>query len=159
VYSDTVLYEHDKDRFFKIVGWLSLTPLVFGMYPANFVVHQLWRKDNRSPVALKFQIALAAISSVCVISLTSVGLLFVYRNVQMLEALQGGAHLRITTYSLLRRKRSFVTAVDDVVASGSITGQMTLKVKGKLFKFLVDGQGKVHDRKLMNAIIATRRQW
>jgi hypothetical protein len=77
----------------------------------------------------------------------------------MLEALQGGAHLRITTYSLLRRKRSFVTAVDDVVASGSITGQMTLKVKGKLFKFLVDGQGKVHDRKLMNAIIATRRQW
>ncbi|XP_062499147.1 transmembrane protein 223-like [Corticium candelabrum] len=163
--SDTVLYEHSKDRFFRIVGWLSLTPIVFGMYPANFVFHQLWKRDNQTPVALKLQVGLACVSSACAVSLSAVGLLFVYRNVRMLEALKGGTHIRITTYSIWRRKRSFVTALNDVVATGSssstvhIPGQVSLKVKGKLFRFLVDGQGQVHNRKLMNAIIAARRQW
>lgn len=43
--------------------------------------------------------------------------------------------------------------------TGQAPGQLTLKVQGKLFKFLVDGQGRVYDRKLMNAVIAARRQW
>ncbi|XP_065830974.1 transmembrane protein 223-like [Oscarella lobularis] len=164
--STLLLYEHDRSRFFRLVGLASLSQLGFWFYTSHLIATELrpWNRQKdaakKTLAPLKWRMGLAAASASAGVLIAASGLLYAHRSVKRLEAVAGRSALRLTTHGFLTRPLH--VSVRDIRIRGgeSSRQQLTIKVKGKLFFYLLDtSQGQIANRRLLNDIIASQRVW
>lgn len=179
---DVTLYYYNRQKFFRLVGLACASQFIFWSWMAYFNISQVKLVDlvnlerNRNQdefldVATRaggsWKIVrfmqdnpalLAGIAVVMGLFFTTSGFLYSFRSVNRL-VLQGN-NLRVVTHTPLGGTRSFTVPISDVSCSGSRTGtkaQVSLKVKGHRFFFLMDKDGDFLQPTLFDRTVGVKR--
>ncbi|XP_025911781.1 transmembrane protein 223 [Apteryx rowi] len=167
---DVVLFRHERDRFFRLVGLFCAGQGLFWGYLAHFAFtalrpapapgagdDPLRPRDNKW--RLGFTASCLTLGSLIVVA----GCLFPRRAVRQVTLLQGGRHVAIGTHAPLGLGRGscFTVPLRHVSCSAhraEARAALPLKVKGRPFYFLLDKQGHVCNPRLFDLTVGAYRK-
>ncbi|NXR49618.1 TM223 protein, partial [Hippolais icterina] len=161
---DVVLYQHDRSRFFRLVGLFCTGQGLFWAYLAHFAFTTL-------PVP--------ALSPLCPRSvpcpgpvprcprcpagslIVAAGWLLPQRSVRSVTLLRGGSAVTIGTHGPLGLgRRSLTVPLRDVSGRAhrsEVAAAVPIKVRGRPFFFLLDKAGQLSDPRLFDVTVGAFR--
>ncbi|XP_061462357.1 transmembrane protein 223 [Rhineura floridana] len=180
---DVLLFQHDRGRFFRLLGLFCACQFVFWAYLAHFAFYSL--RDTRasrpepdprqggSPLpsppggaspnwgSNKWRFGFTA-SCLTVGSLILVaGFLFSRRSVNRVLLHRGGQEVTLTTYYPFGLTSSFMVPLRQVSCMShrsEVPAMIPLKVKGRPFYFLLDKQGRITNTQLFDITVGAYRK-
>lgn len=179
---DVTLYYYNRQKFFRLIGLACASQFVFWSWMAYFQFSKLHFVDLMNRESKKTQekildvsskpgvmwkivryiedqpLVLACFAVAVGLFFTTSGWIYSLRSVNRL-VLQGN-NVRVVTHSPLGGTRSVTVPVSDVSCSGSRIGtkpQVTLKLKGHTFFFLVDKEGEFLQPTLFDRTVGVKR--
>ncbi|XP_074607170.1 transmembrane protein 223-like [Acropora palmata] len=179
---DVTLYYYNRQRFFRLVGLACASQFVFWSWMAYFQLSKLNFADLLNRESRKTQQKILDVSSKPGISwkivrfleeqplllacfAVGVGLFFtisgwIYSLRSVNRLVLHGNNVRVVTHTPLGGTRSVTVPVSDVSCIGSRIGtkpQVTLKLKGHKFFFLVDKDGEFLQPTLFDKTVEVKR--
>ncbi|NXI08566.1 TM223 protein, partial [Irena cyanogastra] len=164
---DVVLYQHDRSRFFRLVGLFCAGQGLFWAYLAHFAFTALrpapgpGPDDPLRPRDNKWRFGFTA-SCLTVGSLTvAAGWLLPLRAVRRVTLLRGGAAVAIGTHGPLGLgQRTLTVPLRDVSGRAhraQVAAAVPIKVRGRPFFFLLDKGGRFSDPRLFDVTVGAFR--
>ncbi|XP_030089801.1 transmembrane protein 223 [Serinus canaria] len=167
---DVVLYEHDRGRFFRLVGLFCAGQGLFWAYLAHFAFTALrpvpgpaaGADDPLRPRDNKWRFGFTA-SCLTVGSLTvAAGWLLPLRSVARLTLLRGGSAVAIGTPGPLGiGHRTLTVPLRDVSGAAhrsEAAAAVPIKVRGRPFFFLMDKRGRLREPRLFDVTVGAARK-
>ncbi|KAL8184238.1 UNVERIFIED_CONTAM: hypothetical protein K2H54_010636 [Gekko kuhli] len=180
---DVLLFQHDRVRFFRLLGLFCAAQVLFWTYLAHFAFHSLRatgskRQDSDSqqgerplptlpggatlnPGSNKWRYGFTA-SCLTVGSLILVGgFAFSRRSVSRVILHRGGQEVSLTTYYLFGLTSSFTIPLRHISCMShrsEVPAMIPLKVKGRRFYFLLDKEGRITNAKLFDITVGAYRK-
>ncbi|XP_066427507.1 transmembrane protein 223 [Molothrus aeneus] len=169
---DVVLYEHDRSRFFRLVGLFCASQGLFWAYLAHFAFTALrpvpapaagaGADDPLRPRDNKWRFGFTA-SCLTVGSLTvAAGWLLPLRSVARLTLLRGGAAVTIGTPGPLGiGHRTLTVPLRDVTGAAhrsEAAAAVPIRVRGRRFFFLMDKRGNLREPRLFDVTVGAARK-
>ncbi|XP_053223964.1 transmembrane protein 223 [Podarcis raffonei] len=180
---DVLLFQHDRGRFFRILGLFCAGQFVFWAYLAHFAFHGLRdvRASRPEPDPQHGERPLPTLPGGATIQLSSnkwrfgftascltvgslilaAGFVFSRRSVSRILLHRGGQEVTFTTYYPLGWTSSFTVPLRHVSCMShrlEVPAMMPLKVKGRAFYFLLDKQGRITNTKLFDITVGAYRK-
>lgn len=179
---DVTLYYYNRQKFFRLVGLACASQFVFWAWMAYFQLSRVQFADLLNLESEKSQgkildvsskpgytwkivrfveerpVLLACVAVAVGLFFTTSGWIYSLRSVNRL-VLQGN-NVRVVTHTPLGGTRSVTVPVSDVSCSGSRIGtkpQVSLKLKGHKFFFLVDKEGEFLQPTLFDKTVGMKR--
>ncbi|XP_002821686.2 transmembrane protein 223 [Pongo abelii] len=168
---DVLLFEHDRGRFFTILGLFCAGQ---GVFWASMAVAAVSRPPvpvqpldaevpNRGPFDLRsalwrygLAVGCGAIGAVVL----GAGLLFSLRSVRSVVLRAGGQQVTLTTHAPFGLGAHFTVPLKQVSCMahrGEVPAMLPLKVKGRRFYFLLDKTGHFPNTKLFDNTVGAYR--
>ncbi|XP_062454855.1 transmembrane protein 223 [Rhea pennata] len=169
---DVVLFRHDRDRFFRLVGLFCAGQGLFWGYLAHFAFTALRPApapgdgpgdDPLRPRDNKWRLGFTASCLTLGSLIVAAGFLLPRRAVRQVTLLQGGRHVAIGTHGPLGLGRGscFTVPLREVSCSthrAEARAALPLKVKGRPFYFLLDKQGHICHPRLFDLTVGAYRK-
>ncbi|NXW81208.1 TM223 protein, partial [Hirundo rustica] len=168
---DVVLYQHDRSRFFRLVGLFCTGQGLFWAYLAHFAFTALRPApapgprpdDPLRPRDNKWRFGFTA-SCLTVGSLTlAAGCVLPLRSVSRVTLLRGGSAVTIGTPGPLGLgRRSLTVPLRDVSGRAhrlQVRAAVPIKVRGRPFFFLLDKNGSFSDPRLFDITVGALRKF
>ncbi|XP_015472253.1 transmembrane protein 223 [Parus major] len=166
---DVVLFQHDRSRFFRLVGLFCAGQGLFWAYLAHFAYTSLrpapgpGPDDPLRPRDNKWRYGFTA-SCLTVGSLVlAAGWLLPLRSVHRVTLLRGGSAVTIGTHGPLGLgRRSFTVPLRDVSGRAhraEVAAAIPIKVRGRPFFFLLDKAGQLSDPRLFDVTVGAFRKF
>ncbi|NXQ42743.1 TM223 protein, partial [Catharus fuscescens] len=166
---DVVLFQHDRSRFFRLVGLFCAGQGLFWTYLAHFAFTSLrptpapgpGPDDPLRPRDNKWRFGFTA-SCLTVGSLVvAAGWLLPLRSVRRVTLLRGGTEVTIGTHGPLGfGHRSLTVPLRDVSGRAhraEVAAAIPIKVRGRPFFFLLDKGGQLSDPRLFDVTVGAFR--
>ncbi|NXQ79875.1 TM223 protein, partial [Nyctibius grandis] len=165
---DVVLFRHDRDRFFRLVGFFCAGQGLFWAYLAHFAFTALrparapgpgpGPDDPLRPRDNKWRFGFTA----SCLTLAA-GCLFPLRAVRRVTLLRGGTEVTIGTHGPwgLGRGPAFTVPLRHVSCRAhrsEVPATVPLKVKGRPFFFLLDKGGQLRPPRLFDVTVGAYRK-
>ncbi|XP_053305018.1 transmembrane protein 223 isoform X1 [Spea bombifrons] len=167
---DVVLFEHQRPRFFRLLGLFCGAQAGFWAYLAHFGFTSLrdtreriqgQERDGRnlgSPLwRVGFTISCLTMGGL----ILAAGLLFSRRSVSAVTLHRGGDRVTIVTAGLFGFGSSFTVPlrhISSMAHRSEVPAMIPLKIKGKPLYFLLDKQGQVSNAKLFDITVGAYRK-
>ncbi|NXH10433.1 TM223 protein, partial [Bucco capensis] len=170
---DVVLFRHNRDRFFRLVGLFCAGQGVFWAYLAHFAFTALRPAPGPSRSAAdddplrprdnKWRLAFTASCLTLGSLIVAAGCLFPLRAVKGVRLLRGGKEVTISTHAPLGLGQgpSFTVPLRDVSCRAhrsQVPAAIPLKVKGQPFYFLLDKEGQLCNPRLFDLTVGAYRK-
>lgn len=179
---EVTLYYYNRQKFFRLVGLACASQFVFWAWMAYFQLSRVQFADLLNLESKKSQekildvsskqgiswkvvrfveerpVLLASVAIAVGLFFTTSGWIYSLRSVNRL-VLQGN-NVRVVTHTPLGGTRSLMVPISEVSCSGSRIGtkpQVTLKLKGHSFFFLVDKEGEFLQPTLFDKTVGMKR--
>ncbi|XP_023042027.1 transmembrane protein 223 [Piliocolobus tephrosceles] len=168
---DVLLFEHDRGRFFTILGlfcagqgvfWASLAVVAVSRHPVP--VKPLDAEvPNRGPFDLRsalWRYGLAVGCGAIGALILGAGLLFSLRSVRSVVLRAGGQQVTLTTHAPFGLWAHFTVPLKQVSCMAhrdEVPAMLPLKVKGRRFYFLLDKAGHFPNTKLFDNTVGAYR--
>ncbi|XP_062821276.1 transmembrane protein 223 [Anolis carolinensis] len=174
---DVVLFQHDRRRFFRILGLFCAAQFAFWSFLAHFAFHSLRApkreagKGRPAPTLpggasldlgsdkWRFGFSASCLTLGCLI--VAAGFAFSRRSVGQVLLHRGGQEVTLSTYYPFGLTSSFsvpLRHVSCVSHRSEVPAWIPLKVKGKPFYFLLDKQGRVTNTQLFDITVGAYRK-
>ncbi|KAM8985821.1 transmembrane protein 223 [Ara ararauna] len=167
---DVVLFRHDRDRFFRLLGLFCAGQALFWGYLAHFAFTALrpapgpapGPEDPFRPRDNKWRFGFTASCITLGSVIVAAGCLFPLRAVRRVTLLRGGAEVSISTHGPLGLGQGpTITVPLRHVCCRShrseVPAAIPLKVKGRPFFFLLDKEGQVCNPRLFDVTVGAYR--
>ncbi|KAJ6657001.1 hypothetical protein lerEdw1_003002 [Lerista edwardsae] len=180
---DVVLFQHDRGRFFRIVGLFCTGQFLFWAYLAHFAFHTLRDTGATRPQpdpqpggrplptlpggaslnlgSSKWRLGFTA-SCLTVGSLILVaGFVFSRRSISRILLHRGGQEVTLTTYYPFGLTSTFTVPLRHISCMShrsEVPAMIPLKVKGRAFYFLLDKEGRITNPKLFDITVGAYRK-
>uniref|UniRef100_A0A4X1VKD8 Transmembrane protein 223 n=1 Tax=Sus scrofa TaxID=9823 RepID=A0A4X1VKD8_PIG len=168
---DVLLFEHERGRFFAVLGlfcagqgvfWASLAIAALARPPAparppDTESPDRGRLDLRSAL---WRYGLALGCGTIGTLVLSAGLLFSLRSVRSVMLRAGGKQVTLTTHAPFGLGAHFTVPLNQVSCMahrGEVPAMLPLKVKGRRFYFLLDKAGHFPNTKLFDITVGAYR--
>uniref|UniRef100_A0A673T2X0 Transmembrane protein 223 n=1 Tax=Suricata suricatta TaxID=37032 RepID=A0A673T2X0_SURSU len=166
---DVLLFEHERGRFFAVLGLFCAGQ---GVFWASLAVAALARPPARTPDAespprgssdLRSTLWRCGLALGCGAIGTLVlgaGLLFSLRSVRSVMLLAGGKQVALTTHAPFGLGAHFTVPLSHVSCMahrGEVPAMLPLKIKGRRFYFLLDKAGHFPNSKLFDHTVGAYR--
>ncbi|NXY40204.1 TM223 protein, partial [Pomatorhinus ruficollis] len=166
---DVVLYQHDRSRFFRLLGLFCTGQGLFWAYLAHFAFTSLrpapgpGPDDPLRPRDNKWRFGFTA-SCLTVGCLTvAAGCVLPLRWVSRLTLLRGGAAVTVDTPGPLGwGRRSLTVPLRDVSGRAhrnEVSATVPIKVRGRPFFFLLDKRGQLSHPRLFDVTVGAFRKF
>ncbi|XP_053133674.1 transmembrane protein 223 [Hemicordylus capensis] len=182
---DVLLFQHERARFFRLLGLFCAGQLLFWTYLAHFAFHTLRGQPRPSPgpgeqrppspplptlpggASLNlgsnkwrfgFTASCLTVGSLIVVA----GFVFSRRSVSRVLLHRGGQDVTLTTYYPFGLTSSFTVPLRHVACMShrsEVPAMIPLKVKGRPFYFLLDKQGHITNAKLFDITVGAYRRF
>ncbi|XP_004682763.1 PREDICTED: transmembrane protein 223 [Condylura cristata] len=162
---DVLLYEHERGRFFVVLGlfcagqgvfWASLAAATWARPPGGAPPDR-GRLDVRSTLwRYGLVVGCGAIGTLVL----GAGLLFSLRSVRSVMLLAGGKQVTLTTHAPFGLGAHFTVPLNQVSCMahrGEVPAMLPLKIKGRRFYFLLDKAGHFPNTKLFDSTVGAYR--
>ncbi|NWW04415.1 TM223 protein, partial [Oreocharis arfaki] len=171
---DVVLFQHDRSRFFRLVGlfcsgqglfWAYLAHYAFtALRPAPAPEPGLGPDDPLRPRDNKWRFAFTASCLTVGSLIVAAGCLLPLRSVRRVTLLRGGTAVTISTHGPLGLGRGETLTVPLRHVSGrahraEVAAAIPIKVKGRPFFFLLDKGGQLSDPRLFDVTVGALRKF
>ncbi|NWS84001.1 TM223 protein, partial [Toxostoma redivivum] len=164
---DVVLFQHDRSRFFRLLGLFCAGQGLFWAYLAHFAFTALrpapgpGPDDPLRPRDNKWRFGFTA-SCLTVGSLVvAAGWLLPLRSVRRVTLLRGGTEVTIGTHGPLGPGHRTLTVplrhVSGRAHRAEVAAAIPIKVKGRPFFFLLDKGGQLSDPRLFDVTVGAFR--
>ncbi|NXS25980.1 TM223 protein, partial [Pomatostomus ruficeps] len=169
---DVVLFQHDRSRFFRLVGLFCAGQGLFWAYLAHFAFTALrptaapapgpGPDDPLRPRDNKWRFGFTASCLTVGSLIVAAGWLLPLRSVRRVTLLRGGTEVAISTHGPLGLGRGATVTVPLRHVSGrahraEVAAAIPLKVKGRPFFFLLDKGGHLSDPRLFDVTVGAFR--
>ncbi|NXX23929.1 TM223 protein, partial [Podargus strigoides] len=170
---DVVLFRHDRDRFYRLVGFFCVGQGVFWTYMAHFAFTAL-RPPPASSGALgptdplrprdnKWRFGFTASCLTLGALIVAAGCAWPLRSVRRVTLLRGGKEVTLSTHGPLglRRGVTFTVPLGHLCCRAhreEVAAMLPLKVKGKPFFFLLDRRGQLGNPRLFDLTVGAYRK-
>ncbi|XP_012520856.1 PREDICTED: transmembrane protein 223 [Propithecus coquereli] len=168
---DVLLFEHERGRFFAVLGLFCAGQ---GVFWASLAVGTLSRppvpvqpRDSEAPAGGRFDLRSAlwryglAVGCGAIGALVlGAGLLFSLRSVRSVMLRAGGQQVTLTTHAPFGLGARFTVPLNQVSCMahrGEVPAMLPLKVKGRRFYFLLDKAGHFPNTKLFDNTVGAYR--
>ncbi|XP_016071862.1 PREDICTED: transmembrane protein 223 [Miniopterus natalensis] len=168
---DVLLFEHERGRFFTVLGlfcagqgvfWASLAvaalaPPPVPVQPTDAEVPDRRRLDVRAAL---WRYGLAVGCGAIGTLVLAAGLLFSLRSVRSVMLQAGGKQVTLTTHAPFGLGAQFTVPLNQVSCMahrGEVPAMLPLKVKGRRFYFLLDKAGHFPNTKLFDNTVGAYR--
>ncbi|XP_074087372.1 transmembrane protein 223 [Macrotis lagotis] len=163
---DVLLFEHERGRFFALLGlfcagqgvfWTSLAAAALAGPGGGGARGPGQRPGSRSAL---WRYGLAAGCASVGLLVLAAGLLFSRRSVRSVLLRRGGQRVTLTTHAPFGLGASFTVPLRHVSCAaprGQVPAVLPLKVKGRRFYFLLDKGGRFPDARLFDLTVGTYR--
>ncbi|KAM6159543.1 transmembrane protein 223 [Erethizon dorsatum] len=168
---DVLLFEHERSRFFIILGWFCAGQGVFwaslalaALSPPPALVRardpetsDSGHGDLRSAL---WRYGLAAGCSAVGTLVLGAGMVFSLRSVRSVMLRAGGQQVTLTTHAPFGLGARFTVPLNQVSCMahrGEVPAMLPLKVKGRRFYFLLDKAGHFPDAQLFDSTVGAYR--
>ncbi|NXM85404.1 TM223 protein, partial [Oenanthe oenanthe] len=170
---DVVLFQHDRSRFFRLVGLFCAGQGLFWAYLAHFAFTSLrpapatepGPDDPLRPRDNKWRFGFTAsclTDRIGIRTIVAAGWLLPLRSVRRVTLLRGGSEVRIGTHGPLGLgRRSLTVPLRDVSGRAhrsEVAAAIPIKVKGFPFFFLLDKGGQLSDPRLFDLTVGAFRK-
>nr|XP_034954267.1 transmembrane protein 223 [Zootoca vivipara] len=180
---DVLLFQHDRGRFFRILGLFCAGQFVFWAYLAHFAFYGLRDVGASRPEpdpqhgerplptlpggatiqlsSNKWRFGFTASCLTVGSLILAAGFVFSRRSVSRILLHRGGQEVTFTTYYPLGLTSSFTVPLRHVSCMShrsEVPAMMPLKVKGRSFYFLLDKQGRITNTKLFDITVGAYRK-
>ncbi|XP_068779887.1 transmembrane protein 223 [Struthio camelus] len=170
---DVVLFRHERDRFFRLVGLFCAGQGLFWGYLAHLAFTTLRPPpappppgpgdDPLRPRDNKWRLGFTASCLTLGSLIVAAGCLLPLRAVRRVTLLRGGRHVAIGTHAPLGLGRggSFTVPLRHVSCRahrGEVPAALPLKVKGRPFYFLLDKGGHISNPRLFDLTVGAYRK-
>ncbi|XP_004621572.1 transmembrane protein 223 [Sorex araneus] len=168
---DVLLFEHERSRFFVVLGmfcagqgvfWASLAwaALAGPTGPARTRDAESASRGRQDLRSALWRYGLAAGCGAIGTLVIGAGLLFSLRSVRSVLLLAGGKEVALTTHAPFGLGAHFTVPVNQVSCMahrGEVPAMLPLKVKGRRFYFLLDKAGHFPNAKLFDNTVGAYR--
>ncbi|KAF7238616.1 hypothetical protein EYD10_14755 [Varanus komodoensis] len=179
---DVVLFQHDRRRFFRLLGLFCACQFSFWAYLAHFAFHSLRdtgaqrpepepEQAERPPPSPLGGASLNLGSSkwrfgftACCLTVGSLilvaGFVFSRRSIGRVLLHRGAQEVTLTTYYPFGFTSSFTVPLRQISCMSHrsmVPAMIPLKVKGRRFYFLLDKQGQITNTKLFDITVGAYR--
>ncbi|XP_032270212.1 transmembrane protein 223 [Phoca vitulina] len=168
---DVLLFQHERGRFFAVLGlfcagqgvfWASLAVAALARPPARALPPDAepadrGRLDLRSTL---WRYGLAVGCGAIGTLVLGAGLLFSLRSVRSVMLQAGGKHVTLTTHAPFGLGAHFTVPLNQVSCMahrGEVPAMLPLKIKGRRFYFLLDKAGHFPNTKLFDNTVGAYR--
>lgn len=165
---DVLLFQHERGRFFAILGLFCAGQ---GIFWTSLAVAALSRPLTRVPAeapnrgsldlrSALWRYGLAVGCGTMGVLVLAAGLLYSLRSVRSVVLLAGGQQVTLTTYAPFGLGTSFtvpLTQVSCMAHRGEVPAMLPLKVKGRRFYFLLDKAGHFPNTQLFDNTVGAYR--
>ncbi|XP_069665534.1 transmembrane protein 223 [Haliaeetus albicilla] len=170
---DVVLFRHERDRFFRLAGFFCAGQGLFWAYLAHFAFTALrpapgpgpgsGPDDPLRPRDNKWRFGFTASCLTLGSLIVAAGCLFPLRAVRQVTLLRGGSEVTISTHGPMGLGRGPTVTVPLRHVScrahrSEVPAAVPLKVKGRLFYFLLDKRGQIYNPRLFDITIGAYRK-
>lgn len=169
---DIVLFRFDNSTFYKLLGLFGMAQLFFWLYLAQFSYRNLkdvptdanstskpfWRKINLGQNKYRYGITFLCMSVGYMVAIVSAFLPL--RTISSIVLCKGGIKARILTYTPFGTTRKIEVPLNNISCQQSrhsASSNMTLKIKGRWFFFLIDRRGVFLQPKLFDHTVGLYR--
>ncbi|XP_077180449.1 transmembrane protein 223 [Paroedura picta] len=183
VAQDVLLFQHDRGRFFRLLGLFCAGQGLFWTSLAHFAFHSLRppgaeRAGSEAPLTerpvptlpagaildsgsnkWRFGFTGACLSVGFLILIA--GYFFARRSIRRIVLHRGGQEVTLTTYYLFGLSSSFTVPlrhISCVSHRSEVPAMIPIKIKGRPLYFLLDKQGKITNAKLFDITVGAYRQ-
>ncbi|NXD46215.1 TM223 protein, partial [Copsychus sechellarum] len=168
---DVVLFQHDRSRFFRLVGLFCAGQGLFWAYLAHFAFTALrptpatgpGPDDPLRPRDNKWRFGFTASCLTVGSLIVAAGWLLPLRSVRRVTLLRGGTEVSIGTHGPLGfGRRSLTVPLRDVSGRAhrsEVAAAIPIKVKGRPFFFLLDKGGQLSDPRLFDVTVGAFRKF
>ncbi|NWW26122.1 TM223 protein, partial [Falcunculus frontatus] len=169
---DVVLFQHDRSRFFRLVGLFCTGQGIFWSYLAHFAFTALrpapaperGPDDPLRPRDNKWRFGFTASCLTVGSLIVAAGCLLPLRSVRRVTLLRGGTAVTISTHGPLGlgRGRSLTVPLRHVSGRAhraQVAAAVPIKVKGHRFFFLLDKGGHLSDPRLFDVTVGAFRNF
>ncbi|XP_067877869.1 transmembrane protein 223 [Heterodontus francisci] len=178
---DVLLFRHERERFFRLLGLFCAAQFLFWIYLAHFAFTSLKDTGYEETVLVgdrasnlptiggvslnlgsnkwRFGFTTSCLTVGCLI--LTAGYIFARRSVHSVLLHRGGQQVTLSSYLPLGGTSSFVVPLCDVscVAHRSqVPSVIPVKVKGHHFYYLLDKQGQFYNAKLFDITVGAYRK-
>ncbi|NXI43064.1 TM223 protein, partial [Galbula dea] len=168
---DVILFRHDRDRFFRLVGFFCAGQGLFWAYLAHFAFTALRPAPRPSPEEPddplrprdnKWRLGFTASCLTLGSLIVAAGCLLPLRAVRRVTLLRGGSQVTISTHGPLGLGRGLSLTVPLRHVScrahrSEVPAAIPLKVKGQPFFFLLDKEGQLYHPRLFDVTVGAYR--
>ncbi|RUS90653.1 hypothetical protein EGW08_001553 [Elysia chlorotica] len=175
VKSDTLLFAHKNDAFYKMFAYFGIFQMGMWAYLSLFAFQQL----KAVPVGLQdtsempwykrllykqghYKNALSLLSFIVGGVVLFITVAYPRRVIKSLYLLKGGDHVKITTYSWLGQTRTFTKPVDHLSCMEARTGKgphIPVKIRDTNFYYIIDKQGSFPKTDLFDFVVGVKRNF
>ncbi|XP_023232230.1 transmembrane protein 223-like [Centruroides sculpturatus] len=169
---DIVLFRFDNSTFYRLLGLFGATQLFFWFYLARFSHRNLrdapsddnssskpfWKKINLGENKFRHGVTFLCLGVGYLVATISAFLPL--RTVHLLVLCKGGINVRILTYTPLGTTRKIEVPLSHISCQHSrhsASSNMSLKIKGRWFYFLIDRKGVFLQPKLFDNTVGLYR--
>ncbi|XP_078001013.1 transmembrane protein 223-like [Glandiceps talaboti] len=185
VVKDVLLYENKNFTFHRVMGMFAIAQFTFWIYLSNFAYSEMRvvqraeqsvygdkgvpedKKKKFSLAGLNFHLGssawrygLVTMSVVMGSLIMSAVWMYSRRNVHQLVLRRGGQKCTVVPFGFFGRTYQFtvpLTKMTCLHGRDSVKSNLPIKVKGRMFFFLLDKQGKFYNARLFDFTAGMRR--
>ncbi|XP_054836385.1 transmembrane protein 223 [Eublepharis macularius] len=180
---DVLLFQHERGRFFRILGLFCAGQFLFWAYLAHFAFHSLRDTGAKRPESdsqqggrplptlpggatlnlgsnkwrFGFTTSCLTVGSLILVA----GYIFSRRSVSRVLLHRGGQEVTLTTYYPFGLTSSFTVPLRQISCMShrsEVPAMIPLKIKGRPFYFLLDKQGRITNSNLFDITVGAYRK-
>ncbi|XP_063001764.1 transmembrane protein 223 [Elgaria multicarinata webbii] len=180
---DVLLFQHERGRFFRILGFFCAGQFMFWAYLAHFAFCSLRDTGARRPDldpqqrerplptlpggatlnlgSDKWRFGFTASCLTVGSLILAAGIIFSRHSVSRVLLHRGGQEVTLTTYNPFGFTSSFTVPLRQVTCMShrsEVPAMIPLKIKGRPFYFLLDKQGRITNPKLFDITVGAYRK-
>ncbi|XP_060110366.1 transmembrane protein 223 [Heteronotia binoei] len=183
VAQDVLLFQHDRVRFFRLLGLFCACQFLFWTYLAHTAFYSLRSTGAKRPESdsqqgerplptlpggatlnvgsnkWRFGFTASCLTVGCLILVA--GFIFSRRSVSRVILHRGGQEVTLTTYYPFGLPSSFTVPLRNISCMShrsEVPAMIPLKIKGRPFYFLLDKQGRITNAKLFDITVGAYRK-
>ncbi|CAK9823852.1 Transmembrane protein 223 [Anthophora retusa] len=169
VFNNVIIYKHENkfdSMMLKMIffGWTfcsilmaycTYNPKIMLIFSKDLSWKEYFRMNGMSIVYFFYATILGPLTCLFLYALNQ-------RFVRYIILHKGGQYVSLITSHLYKNNKTFTLPVNEVqamVARNQMQNYMPLKIRGKLFYYIIDAEGKFLNGKLFDHTIGTRKFW
>ncbi|XP_008571725.1 PREDICTED: transmembrane protein 223 [Galeopterus variegatus] len=166
---DVLLFEHERGRFFAVLGlfcagqgvfWSSLAVAALSRAPAQSQDAEASDRSHFDLRSVLWRYVLAVGCGTIGTLILGAALLFSLRSVRSVMLRAGGQHVTLTTHAPFGLGAHFTVPLNQVSCMahrGEVPAMLPLKIKGRRFYFLLDKAGHFPNTQLFDNTVGAYR--